>query len=186
MGLIKFLLKSIGGSPVATANAIKDTAHIWRENAEGAATRMAADNLARLDQFGAEFRGGSGPLTQCVDFLNRLPRPAIALGTIGLFIYAMADPIGFADRMIGLDLIPDELWWLFAAIVTFFFGGRELHYVRKSNAAKDSVSAARQVVQAKQVIGSLRPKGPLTPMSAVTDEAIFGRDSNSVLEDVMD
>ena len=62
--------------------------------------------------------------------LNRLPRPMLALGTLGLFVYAMAEPAGFAERMQGLQLVPEPLWWLLGAIVSFYFGARELHHFR--------------------------------------------------------
>ena len=65
-----------------------------------------------------------------VNGLNRLPRPMLALGTLGLFAYAMAAPAGFSVRMQGLQLVPEPLWWLLGAIVSFYFGARELHHQR--------------------------------------------------------
>lgn len=55
----------------------------------------------------------------------------MALGTVGLFVFAMANPVDFATRMQGLDYVPDPLWWLLGAIVSFYFGARELHYARE-------------------------------------------------------
>ena len=54
----------------------------------------------------------------------------MALGTVGLFVFAMADPSGFSARMVGLAEVPEPLWWLLGAIVGFYFGARELHYRR--------------------------------------------------------
>ena len=48
----------------------------------------------------------------------------MAFGVLGLFIAAMLDPIWFADRMAGLSLVPEPLWWLLGAIVSFYFGAR--------------------------------------------------------------
>ena len=59
-----------------------------------------------------------------VDGLNRLPRPMMALGVIGLFAAAMGDPDWFAARMAGIALVPEPLWWLLGAIVSFYFGAR--------------------------------------------------------------
>jgi hypothetical protein len=42
----------------------------------------------------------------------------------------MGDPAGFSVRMQGLALVPEPLWWLLGAIVSFYFGARELHYQR--------------------------------------------------------
>ena len=67
-----------------------------------------------------------------VNGLNRLPRPLLALGTLGLFAYAMAAPGRLLDRMQGLALVPEPLWWLLGAIVSFYFGARELHHQRSA------------------------------------------------------
>jgi hypothetical protein len=84
-----------------------------------------------LAQFGEEFgKSGNGRFDGFVNGLNRLPRPLLAIGTLGLFAYAMVDPHGFATRMQGLAYIPEPLWWLLGAIVSFYFGARELHHYR--------------------------------------------------------
>ena len=63
--------------------------------------------LAAVGQYGAEFaRGGRRTLRGFVNGLNRLPRPLMTVGTLGLFVYAMAAPAGFAIRMEGLALVP--------------------------------------------------------------------------------
>ena len=49
----------------------------------------------------------------------------MAIGTIGLFVSAMIDPIWFASRMQGIALVPEPLWWLLGAIVSFYFGEGE-------------------------------------------------------------
>ncbi len=66
-----------------------------------------------------------------VDAANRLPRPALAFGTIAFFAYAMVNPAGFATRMQGLRAIPEPLWWLLGAVVGFHFGAREAFHFRK-------------------------------------------------------
>jgi hypothetical protein len=87
--------------------------------------------LAAVGELSAEFaRAPAGRFDGFVDGLNRLPRPMLALGTLGLFVYSMAEPTGFATRMQGLQLVPEPLWWLLGAIVSFYFGARELHHQR--------------------------------------------------------
>lgn len=86
-----------------------------------AVTRDPAD-LSRYDRF--------------VDGLNRLPRPLLALWTFGLFGYAMLDPEGFARRMEGMAQIPEPLWWLLGAVVSFHFGAREAYYLRSRHAPR--------------------------------------------------
>lgn len=86
---------------------------------------------ASLQMASEEFRhAGSTWFDRGVNGLNRLPRPFLALGTLGLFTYAMVDPIGFSARMLGLQDVPEPLWWLLGAVVSFYFGAREMHYAR--------------------------------------------------------
>ena len=87
--------------------------------------REAAKSAAALSQFAAEFQTErKGWFDRFVDGLNRLPRPMLALGTLGLFVAALTDPVWFAQRMQGIALVPEPLWWLMGAIVSFYFGAR--------------------------------------------------------------
>jgi hypothetical protein len=84
-----------------------------------------------LAQYGEEFsHPGTGWFDGFVNGLNRLPRPMMAIGTLGLFSYSMVEPQGFSERMQGLGHVPEPLWWLLGAIVSFYFGARELHHYR--------------------------------------------------------
>lgn len=106
-------------------NLIRETAGVFAENKETGAERAAQMQRAALEQFGAEFAlPRKGLFDRLVDGLNRLPRPGLALGTLGLFIAAMVSPVWFSARMEGLALVPDPLWWLLGAIVSFYFGAR--------------------------------------------------------------
>lgn len=128
MGLISTVLK---GGVGAAAGAVVDVAEVFRPNANRQMELGHEAFTASLSQHGAEFQyGRMGLFDSVMNGLNRLPRPMLALGTLGLFVYAMADPIGFAERMAGLAYVPEPLWWLLGAIVSFYFGARELHYRR--------------------------------------------------------
>jgi hypothetical protein len=122
MGVIEALIGFMFGGG---RNVIRDTAEVFRANAEAAEGRDAAFRAAVLQQFAAEFAGQRrGWFDRLIDGLNRLPRPALALGTLGLFVAAMVDPIWFAARMQGVALVPEPLWWLLGAVVSFYFGAR--------------------------------------------------------------
>ena len=122
MGLIGQIMALVFGNG---RNAIRETVEVFRENAEAAGQRDAEYRSAALDQFGREFaQPRTGWFDRFMDGLNRVPRPALALGTLGLFAAAMTDPVWFASRMQGLALVPEPLWWLMGAIVGFYFGAR--------------------------------------------------------------
>ncbi|SMG37625.1 MULTISPECIES: holin family protein [Paracoccus] len=120
------------GAAVATVtNAATGMAGLFRENAT---RRMELDEEAyarAIAQYGAEFSiQPCNWFDSLMNGLNRLPRPLMTLGTVGLFVYAMADPEGFGLRMQGLNLVPEPLWWLLGAVISFYFGAREAHYFR--------------------------------------------------------
>lgn len=135
MGLID---KLVGASPAVTAigNAAVGLAETFTPSATRQMELSAAAQTAALEQLGAEFAHASNNwFDVAVNGINRLPRPMLAFGTIGLFVYAMVDPPRFADRMVGLNAVPEPLWWLLGAVVAFYFGARETHYFRARQTA---------------------------------------------------
>jgi len=139
-------------------NVVAETAEVFRENTEKGAIRAASARSDSLAQFAAEFvHPRRGVFDRIVDGLNRLPRPALALGTIWLFVMAMQRPEKFIKGMEGLALVPEPLWWLMGAIVSFYFGAR--HQV-KSQEFQRSIAmslAAGQVDPPKSAPAEVNP-----------------------------
>jgi hypothetical protein len=65
-----------------------------------------------------------------VDAVNRLPRPLMALGAIGFFVYSVLSPPSFRDWMGALATVPEPVWWMVTGILGLHFGAREAHYLR--------------------------------------------------------
>ncbi|MCT4608731.1 MAG: holin family protein [Pelagimonas sp.] len=149
MGLIDKVLSMVFGGG---RNVVAQTAEVFRVNAEAQAGRGHELNMAALAQFAQEFNlDRRGRFDQVIDALNRVPRPAMALGTLGLFVAAMVDPVWFAERMAGIALVPEPLWWLLAAIVSFYFGAR--HQAKGQEFQRDMAATMAAV---PKVIDSLR------------------------------
>ncbi|MDZ4312697.1 MAG: holin family protein [Cypionkella sp.] len=130
MGLIGNVLNA-PGALAALGDAAKGVAEVFVPTATKRMELSAQAQKAALEQFGDEFSNAStSGFDRLVNGLNRLPRPLLAFGTIGLFVYAMIDPKDFALRMVGLNAVPEPLWWLLGAVVAFYFGARETHYFR--------------------------------------------------------
>jgi len=154
-------------------NVITETAGAFMENAEAAAQRESAWQQAALAQFGQEFaQPRPGGFDRFMDGVNRLPRPALALGTLGLFVAAMVNPVWFAARMQGLALVPEPLWWLMGAIVSFYFGARQ---VAKSQDFQRSI--AETMARTGNVVRNL---GALEALQATAQAA---GDENPALTD---
>lgn len=125
--------KLIGGAGglAAVGTAARDVAEVFTPSATRRMELSAEAQMAALHELGEEYQmAAPGGFDRFVNGLNRLPRPLLAFGTIGLFVYAMQDPTGFAARMVGLNAVPEPLWWLLGAVVAFYFGARETWYFR--------------------------------------------------------
>lgn len=135
MGVVSGIIAGTGAVD-ALGRAAVGISEVFRPNATQAQENGYESRRAALEQLGQEFAlDRRGWFDRAVDGMNRLPRPMLAIGTLGLFVYAMAEPVGFAARMEGLGYVPEPLWWLLGAIVGFYFGGRELHYRRNPAAS---------------------------------------------------
>ena len=55
--------------------------------------------------------------------------------------------------------MPEPLWWLLGAIVSFYFGARELHYFR-SQRPRVMLEDVRQVADAQREIEAMEPGDP--------------------------
>jgi len=135
MGLISRAV-GLGQAAEAIGGAAQGVSEVFVANATRAMELDAEIHRATMETAAAEFaHAGAGWFDALINGLNRLPRPMLALGTLGLFVFAMVDPVEFSRRMVGLDAVPEPLWWLLGAIVSFYFGARELHYSRHTPAA---------------------------------------------------
>ncbi len=138
MGLINSLVNG-PGAVSALGDAAKGVAEVFVPSATKRMELSAAAQMAALNEMGAEFENPSlGWFDRLVNGLNRLPRPLLAFGTIGLFVYAMIAPQEFSLRMVGLNAVPEPLWWLLGAVVAFYFGARETYYFRNRPVAMPS------------------------------------------------
>lgn len=152
MGLIDgFLGLLFGGG----RNVVKETVEVFRENAESGSARGADVQMQAMRQLGQEYLiERKGWFDRFMDGLNRLPRPMLALGTLGLFVSAMVEPIWFAERMQGIALVPEPLWWLLGVIVSFYFGAR--HQVKAQQFQKELAATVTRAPAVVQNIRTLR------------------------------
>lgn len=191
MGLMGRRLGMVFGSG---RNVLVETAQVFRENAEAAGQRDADARGTAMQQLAAEFAAPRhGLFDRFIDGLNRLPRPFLAFGTLGLFAAAMVDPIWFASRMQGLALVPEPLWWLMGAIVSFYFGARyQAHGQAFQRSIATTMAQVPQVAENLRALDDLRDTHAETPGTAMTGtdarlaeaavQAAVGPEQNAALE----
>ncbi len=154
MGLITGVMTFLFGDG---RNLLAETAEVFRENTEKGAVRAADSRADSLAQFAGEFvHPARGLFDRLIDGLNRLPRPALALGTIWLFVMAMQSPDQFVTGMEGLALVPEPLWWLMGAIVSFYFGAR--HQVKAQEFQRSVATGLAVMQQAPRKDGAAEPE----------------------------
>lgn len=162
---------------------LAETVEVFRPNAEASDQRASEVRQQAMAQFSQEF-GQPGIINSVADGLNRMGRPIITYGVIFLFISAMYDPIWFSARMQGLSLVPEPLWFIFGAIVSFFFGARELSKIRSKNMAKEAARIAESVpgvIHTVQEISSLAPSIAETSLETNTLDGLDAPDDNPAL-----
>jgi hypothetical protein len=96
------------------------------------ALEVEAENGAPLPQYQPATPKGKQGYNHLIDAMNRLPRPLMALLTLAIFVGAGLNPAWFEARMQALSAVPDPMWWIIGAVITFFFGARETHYMRST------------------------------------------------------
>lgn len=74
----------------------------------------------------AEYTNSSGFLNSVVDGVNRLVRPLFTYGVLSLFGWSVVDPEEFVVAMRALEAVPEPLWYILGAIITFWFGSKSL------------------------------------------------------------
>ena len=143
MGMIELMFQLMFGG---NGNMVRDTVEVFRENAEAGSQRGAQVQMQAMREYDEEFAiPRQGWFDRFMDGVNRLPRPALALGALGLFVAAMIDPLWFSQRMQGIALVPEPMWWLLGVIVSFYFGAR--HQVKSQKFQREIVDTMAHVPQ---------------------------------------
>lgn len=152
MGMIERMFQLMFGGG---GNVVRDTVEVFRENAEAGSQRGAQVQMQAMREYGEEFAiPRQGWFDRFMDGVNRLPRPALALGTLGLFVAAMIDPLWFSQRMQGIALVPEPMWWWLGVIVSFYFGAR--HQVKSQKFQREIVGTMAHVPQVMHNIKALK------------------------------
>lgn len=120
------------------------------------------EQMAVMGQMGDEFqyRGDRNWFDSLIDGINRLPRPAMVFGSLGLIAWCIVDPVEFSIAMQALALVPDWLSMFIIGIGGAYFGGRMISQDMKmgKSATADQV---RSVLALQNEVRGLQVKAPI-------------------------
>lgn len=117
------------------------------------------EQMTAMNQMASEFqyRGDRTWFDSLIDGLNRLPRPVIAFGTIGLFVWCIVDPSEFTVAMLALGVMPEWLAIVIAQVILLYMGGRMLNDWKMGKAA--SADQVRQVLSLQNEVRAIKGAG---------------------------
>jgi hypothetical protein len=155
----------IGGGLLTGANTLVET--IWGSS-EKDSRRRARRRADAVAQFAAEFRRLEKRTwwDSFIDGLNRLPRPTLVVLVLGYFALAYVDPVEFQVLNTALEGVPDEAWFLLGAIVTFYFGARELEKSRQKKLTLSRAQFVEQQARLAELRAQAAPPAPSPPAPA--------------------
>ena len=131
------------------------------------------ESMASHAQFAAEFRiSDRGFLDRVIDFLNRLPRPAIVGMVIYYFVLAVNNPVDFQIVNVSLEGVPSSMWEIAFMIIGFFFVARELQRGRDKKLAMSERDFSIQLARLSQLNGMKKMENLGTAKSEFTDVKI--------------
>lgn len=180
---MSWLSKIFGGGVGAVGQAVQGVSEVFVPNATKRDQHDAEAYQAVQRSAAAEFAfSGETWFDRLINGLNRLPRPMLALGTMGLFVFAMIDPESFIARMRGLAAVPEPLWWILGSIIAFYFGARETHYARMSKSVQ---KWSERMKPMKMIEGTAAParETPVGTAAEDNDALIKKDDPNPILDE---
>ncbi len=156
--MIKAIVNWITGSTVgAVAKGVETVGGVFAENKEAKGQRSHQADMAILEQFSSEFRNIQGRTRwdSFVDGLNRLPRPLITLGILGMFVLAPYDPVRFLEIATAYQVMPAGFWGLLSIIIAFYFGGRMQMSSQSFHVKGGALAAAKNMIEQRKAFREL-------------------------------
>lgn len=109
----------------------------WSGNKQEQDQQQSAQFMAGLQAYSKEFapRQNRTMWDSLWDGLNRMPRPLIVVAVFSYFGLAYANPNEFQILNVALDTVPENMWYVMSAIVSFYFMSREFQKGRDTKMA---------------------------------------------------
>lgn len=117
------------------------------------------EQMSAMGQMASEFqyRGDRTWFDSLIDGINRLPRPVIAFGVIGLFAWCIVDPSEFTVAMLALGVMPEWLAIVIGQVILLYMGGRMMNDWKIGKAA--TADQVRQVLSLQNEVRAVKNAG---------------------------
>ncbi len=121
----------------AVGNTVVNVKGAFTGNRQEQDEQQSKQFMMGLQAYSAEFapRKNRSWWDSLWDGLNRMPRPLIVLAIFWYFSLAYREPDEFQVLNIALDTVPERMWYIMSAVVSFYFVAREFHKNRETKMA---------------------------------------------------
>jgi hypothetical protein len=96
------------------------------------------------------------------DGINRMPRPLIVIAIFWYFSLSYRNPTEFQVLNTALETVPERMWWIMSAVVSFYFVAREFQKDRDTKMAlsdKEFGEVQKRIAKLREAqINELPPK----------------------------
>mgnify|MGYP001610983753 CR=1 FL=1 len=158
---MNWLLNLFSGGLGATAQGVARGVATFTGDQVQREASVHDEQIAVMGQQASEFqyRGNRNWFDSLIDGINRLPRPVIAFGTIGLFVWCIVDPAEFTIAMLALGVMPEWLAIVIGQVVLLYMGGRMLNDWKMGKSA--TADQVRSVLALQNEVRGLRAASPM-------------------------
>lgn len=151
----------VTGAVTGIGNAVGNVAKVFVGSKAERDQQLHDDSMSARAQYAAEFIKPTNWFDSLINGLNRLPRPVMALGVMGLMVWCPLDPAGFSVAMLAYEVVPLWLAGVFTTIVGFYFTFR--HLEKRLEFKRSDPLAVQHVINAKRAMEKGDQKDPPNP-----------------------
>lgn len=127
IGLLKFI------NPATIIEGVNTLAKTFVGDKSARDAQQAQSDVSSRATFAAEFQAPEKQnlFNALIDGVNRLPRPMIIFMIIWYISLSVRSPYDFQAINLSLETIPDPIWQIIFAIISFLFVAREFQVGKK-------------------------------------------------------
>lgn len=130
-------VKWFGKTVETVGNTVVDVTKVFKGSESDRENNTHQQYLASMQAFSNEFapKQNRTKWDSFWDGINRMPRPLIVIAIFSYFGLSYYSPTEFQALNVALDTVPEQMWWIMTAVVSFYFAAREFQKGRDTKMA---------------------------------------------------